>query len=675
MSVARCAALTLALLALLLTACAAQQDRLRVQRAWDQAYQPRMQALESDSALLDYAARNRALMEERRNAARRAACRGWDGRGPRPFDCNRPRRDGVDEMEFLDRIEVTGSRISAADVITNNQEPGVDEGDIVKKSGDFLLLLRRGMLFSVCIVCNGRPGLETIDRLNLVRARQGGSSGFESADVSLDEDIWYDEILVLGDQLVLLGFDYDEDAARLIGVRMQADGRLEPEWQYAVRTEDYYSGTNYGARLHGDSLVLRFGERISPGGGLRWPQWRSIEKAEWQDLFDAQRIFIPPALSSHPYLHLVLRCPLADLRAGRVNCSATGVVGEAQVEFYVVDDFAYLALPTWNERLYLDPTFTASRYRWGRETTLADARMQRYTWIARVPLRSDEALGIARVAGEPGSQFSFKQVGNALYLATELDARDGREVLLHRLGEEDFDAAAGGSGELLATLALDNAQRSVRLTGAGLWIGAHSDVLLEDGRVLAPSELMFQPFERAPVMQMPLEQSVDRIEPAHGHVLTFGHGRQGEWRVTAITDSDAPRVVGDLVIERYASAEERSHAFNWGTVAGQRLFGLPGMASEGAGPASPAQAWNEQRVSDLLLFRLDGSGPRALGSVDMQRASDAPADCGDYCWDWYGNARLFFVGERIFALSADQLVESRLRGGQLHEVARIRLSD
>ena len=49
-----------------------------------------------------------------------------------------------------DSIMVTGSRASS-DKITNTQEADVDEGGIVKKRGDLLVILRRGRLFTVSI--------------------------------------------------------------------------------------------------------------------------------------------------------------------------------------------------------------------------------------------------------------------------------------------------------------------------------------------------------------------------------------------------------------------------------------------------------------------------------------------------------------------------------------------
>lgn len=63
-----------------------------------------------------------------------------------------------------------------------------------------------------------------------------------------------------------------------------------------------------------------------------------------------------------------------------------------------------------------------------------------------------------------------------------------------------------------------------------------------------------------------------------------------------------------------------------------------------------------------------------LGLVDMASHAKPEPECELSCFDWYGNARLFFVGERIFALSADQLVELRVGSNAVQKVAQIRLT-
>ena len=65
----------------------------------------------------------------------------------------------------LQEIAVTGSRITPQS-ITNNQEAGVDEGDIVKQLGRFLIVLHDGRLFSIDM--GESPGtMSFVDRVNV----------------------------------------------------------------------------------------------------------------------------------------------------------------------------------------------------------------------------------------------------------------------------------------------------------------------------------------------------------------------------------------------------------------------------------------------------------------------------------------------------------------------------
>ena len=44
------------------------------------------------------------------------------------------------------------------------------------------------------------------------------------------------------------------------------------------------------------------------------------------------------------------------------------------------------------------------------------------------------------------------------------------------------------------------------------------------------------------------------------------------------------------------------------------------------------------------------------------------------CIDWYGNARPFFLGGRVFGLIATELVEADLTGGKVTERRRVDLT-
>jgi hypothetical protein len=48
--------------------------------------------------------------------------------------------------------------------------------------------------------------------------------------------------------------------------------------------------------------------------------------------------------------------------------------------------------------------------------------------------------------------------------------------------------------------------------------------------------------------------------------------------------------------------------------------------------------------------------------------------CEVSCVDWYGNTRALFIGDRVFALSATELIEGALADGRIRESRRLNLS-
>src|SRR6185503_10112788 len=83
---------------------------------------------------------------------------------------------------------VAEKRAAEGESITNVQTAGVDEGGIVKRAGDFLIILRRGRLFTV------RVGGDALAPVAAVDAFAPGSN---------PSGAWYDELLVSGRKLVV----------------------------------------------------------------------------------------------------------------------------------------------------------------------------------------------------------------------------------------------------------------------------------------------------------------------------------------------------------------------------------------------------------------------------------------------------------------------------------------
>src|SRR2546430_9775159 len=89
---------------------------------------------------------------------------------------------------------------AAAESITNVQTAGVDEGGIVKRAGDHLVILRRGRLFTV------RIGGDALQPVSTVDAYAPGSS---------PAGAWYDELLISGSTVVGIGFSYQRGGTEI----------------------------------------------------------------------------------------------------------------------------------------------------------------------------------------------------------------------------------------------------------------------------------------------------------------------------------------------------------------------------------------------------------------------------------------------------------------------------
>lgn len=544
----------------------------------------------------------------------------------------------------LDRIEVTGSRIKAVDLITNNQEFGVDEGDIVKKLGDRLFVLRYGRLHVIDIATEGRADL---------RLR---STHVLSTDPDDDSKTWYDEILAVGDQLILLGFNWQEGMAELSLFHVQTDGVLSAGPRYGLRTGDYFDGGNYGVRLAGEHLLLTLTNDVY-GGGNEWPVWQRLDSpnAAWSPLISPQSIYLPLSIEQYPTLSTVLRCPLDELAEGAMDCEAQGFVGSDTTQFYASSKAAYLSMESWDLQAYLDASFYPSGFKWD-PSRIGDVEYL-HTLIFRVPF-DGSAPGVVRIRGGVGDQFAFMESGQHLFVTTDAPLASGqREVSLWQLPLSAFGAVEREFDMALTSFELENAHRVIRFSPDALWVGANSAALDQDEVPLAPSTLIRQPLSGNEAQRILLPQSADRIEPINGYVFVSGLDASNVWRVSVV--ADRPLVKSALSTQAMPGllpSEDRSHAFSAAPRSSGWLMGMP---------AYSGNAYEiDDAISDLVLFDFDGANLRSRGVVDMQRK----VSCDQECYAWYGDARVFFVGERVFALSNGWLKELRVDGSAVEVV-------
>ncbi|RYZ53719.1 MAG: hypothetical protein EOP07_17335, partial [Proteobacteria bacterium] len=160
---------------------------------------------------------------------------------------------------------------TANETITNNQEVGVDEGGIVKNIGDSLVILRHGQLFAA----KTNPSAPTqTDHMAVARSD------------SLKSSVWYDEMLVKGDLVYVIGYRYgggsgagdwedetvteDTDdgfslanpcqayyygAVEVNSFRLKA-GKFERLQTQFFESADYYSSSNYTSRMIDGKLLM-----------------------------------------------------------------------------------------------------------------------------------------------------------------------------------------------------------------------------------------------------------------------------------------------------------------------------------------------------------------------------------------------------------------------------------
>gem|GEM_PF-241991 len=286
--------------------------------------------------------------------------------------------------------------------ITNNQESGVEEGGIVQNIGDHLVILRKGQLFAVNVAESGKSELTDSIRL--------------ASEDDLNTGVWYDEMLVKGNQIYVIGYRYitkavDESdnwlswihGATEINTFALEEGKLKREETYFFESNDYYSGTNYASRLVNGKLVMympyhafvydygnaeegkdvdthvhipRFMKHVGDGNFVAG-----------EPLFSWNSVIKPVGTPSSPSFHTVALCDLPD--DGTIDCKSKAVLAEGGRQFYVSKDHIYI----WtNSQLYAFYLGTLQAY-------------------------------VHNVQGQPIDQFSFKQVdaesGSAIHVVVQ----------------------------------------------------------------------------------------------------------------------------------------------------------------------------------------------------------------------------------------------------------------
>src|SRR5688500_4838336 len=329
-----------------------------------------MRAFRSEQELKDYF--HELQERQRRENARRTVKMKSDTAGNANAPSATPATGAKDEKE-------------ADDSVTNNQHAGVDEGGIVKMHGDHLVILRRGRLFTVKV---GDNSLKPVD------AADAFAPGVDP------RSDWYDEMLVSGNTVVVVGYSYGRGGTEINLFDIDEVGGLDYRSTYHLRSNDYYSSRNYASRLVGSKLIFYTPMYLGYHGGdpmERFPAVRQWHKAatdkEFERIIPATNIYRAERPIESNYgmaLHTVTVC---DLASRDFSCTATGTLGAPGRVFYVSPSSVYIWTTDWS-------------YNYGEGRKPKSSSM-----LYKMPLDGSPPSAVG-VTGSPVDQFSFLESGD-----------------------------------------------------------------------------------------------------------------------------------------------------------------------------------------------------------------------------------------------------------------------
>lgn len=525
--------------------------------------------------------------------------------------------------------------------ITNVQHAGVDEGGIVKVHGDHLVILRRGRLFTVKI---DDAALEPI-------------SAVDAFGPDMDpNNTWYDEMLVTGNTVIVIGYSYERGGTEVGLFDITASGRLLYRSTYNLRSNDYFSSRNYASRLIGDKLIFYAPQYLYQDNPLevfpavrRWHKGATAD--EFRRIVPATRVYQTPgefdSSNSIVTLHTVTVCDLAN---GGFDCQGTSVLGPEGHVFYVSPDAVYVWASSWGR---------------GQESMLF-----------RMPLDGSGPSAL-RTSGSPVDQFSFLQSDdqNLNVLVRSNGNGDGMwaaevatgDVALMRIPIVSFS----DGNEAVPVSSYRPLQKPRGYGFQNRFVGNYVIYGTGSGwgypqKKIEPWQLMIADWRRGNAYQLPLPHGVDRIEQMGADAVIVGTAGVDLY-FSSVRLGQSPEVVSRYARKEASQGELRSHGFfykpdgeNSGTL------GLP-ISFAGR----PGYKHLTEDSAAILFLRNEGLQFREVGELGSQPEKAVDDRCRASCIDWYGNARPLFLRGRVFALLGYEIVEGKLSDGRIQELRRV----
>ena len=540
-------------------------------------------------------------------------------------------------------VAADGLMSKSDESVTNVQHAGVDEGGIVKVHGNHLVVLRRGRLFTVAI---GDGSLKPISAVDAY-----------APDID-PQSTWYDEMLIAGNQVIVIGYSYQRGGTEVGLFDINDDGQLAYRSTYHLRSNDYYSSRNYASRLIGSKLIFYAPHYMYPGYGNFYDAFPAVRKwhkgatpEEFRRIVPASRVYRPESdkgFGEGIALHTVTVCDLAN----DFDCQATSVIGPPGHVFYVSPDSVFVWASSWDG---------------GRENR---------SLLFRMPLDGSGPSAL-RVSGSPVDQFSFLQSDDQFLnvLVRSQSRGDGMwaaevsagEVALMRIPIVTFS----DGNEFVPASSYRPLPKPEGYTFQNRFVGNYLIYGTGSGwgypkKNAEQSNLFLVEWSRGNSHQMMLPHGVDRIEQmgsnavivgTDGKDLMFSSLKLGQW----------PEVMSRYTRKGASQGELRSHGFFYkpdGDETG--MLGLPISV-----PGRAGYRHLFENSAAILFLRNDSLQFREVGELGSQPEKAIDDRCRASCVDWYGNARPLFLRGRVFALLGYEIVEGKLDDGRINELRRI----
>src|ERR1051326_7017703 len=553
------------------------------------------------------------------------------------------------------KVAVAGA--AQAESVTNVQVAGVDEGGIVKVHGNHLVMLRRGRLFTVAI---GDGALEPISAVDAYApdVNPGGT--------------WYDEMLVAGDTVAVIGYSYARGGTEVNLFQIDDAVNLSYKSTYHLRSNDYYSSRNYASRLIGSKLIFYSPLYINPGAQDPFSTFPAVRKwhkgagnGEFHRIVSATQVYKPERPFEPSYTTAMHTVTICDLARGEFDCKATSVIGPAGEGFYVSAESVYIWVSDWSQK--------------GQRSMLY-----------RMPL-DGSAPSALNVSGSPVDQFSFleSEDGYLNVLVRSEGSGDGMwgaefaqgDVALMRVPLTHFSDGSD-TVQLFRYRKLPKPEGYTfqnRFVGDYLLYGTGSG--WGHPEKVESSNFYAVPWAGGALSSFSLPHGVDRIEQLGNDAVVVGtNGADLHFTAVRLPPQQAknvhvgdhglgraPEIAGDYVRKNASQGELRSQGFFYKPDnADSGVLGLP-ISRTGR----PGYAHLIEGSAAILFLRNSGLHFEEVGELGAQAERVNNDGCRASCVDWYGNARPLFVRGRYIALLGYELVEGTMDNGQIHEMRRV----